>query len=293
MKTLRPLLAALVLALAPFPPTALAADGGPAAATATASDAARTQALLDRAEAYYREHGDQALAEFSRAGEFQDRELYVYVLGTDGSFLASGGSSAALIGRNVRDMTDADGKYFFREILDGARSARSGRVEYRWLNPVRGRVEPKLATYRSVGERVLVVGYYAPQASLELAKALLWRAVHELKQHGEAAFERFNSFDGGFVQDDLYVFVVGLDDEIVYAHGGSPRQVGRKGGELVDANGKHFVREMVAAARTKGEGDVHYAWRNPLSLKVENKHSYVVRVGRYVVGAGAYTGPAR
>ncbi|AYH43629.1 cache domain-containing protein [Azoarcus sp. DN11] len=254
---------------------------------------ARTQALLDRAERHLRDKGEHALATFSQAGAFQDGDLYVYVLDTDGKLIASGGSSSALIGRNVRDMTDSDGRFFFREMLGGAKTARTGTVEYRWYNPVHNRAEPKIATYRAVGDRILVVGYYTPNASIELAKSMLWRAVHELKVHGDHAFERFNSLNGGFVQDDLYVFVVGLEDELVYAHGGSPRQVGRKAGELVDAKGKYFIREMIALARSKGEGDVRYAWRNPANLKVENKHSYVVRVGKYLVGAGAYAGPVR
>ncbi|NMG30482.1 cache domain-containing protein [Aromatoleum evansii] len=255
--------------------------------------AARTEALLDRAEQRLRDKGEQAMATFSQAGEFQDGDLYVYVMGMDGKFLASGGTSSALIGRNVRELTDSDGRHFMREILDGAKTAKTGTVNYRWFNPARNRAEAKIATYRVVGDRILVVGYYAPNASIELAKSMLWRAVHELKTHGDRAFERFNSLDGGFVHDDLYVFVVGLDDEMVYAHGGSPRQVGRKAGDLVDAKGKYFIREMIALAKSKGEGDVRYAWRNPANLKVENKHSYVVRVGTYLVGAGAYAGPVR
>lgn len=289
------LVATAMLLIASCLAPAGAADAPPASphAALEQADAARTRALLDRAEAYYREHGDKALAAFSRAGEFQDGELYVYVIGTDGSFLASGGTSAALIGRDVRDLADTDGRYFFREMLEGAKTRPTGSVEYRWSNPVSGRNEPKIATYRLVGERLLVVGYYVPQASIELAKALVWRAAHELKRRPDTAFERFNRLDGGFVHDDLYVFVIGLDDEIVYAHGGSPREVGRKAGTLVDASGKAFALEMIEIAKSKGEGETRYAWRNPISRKVENKHSYVVRVGRYLVGAGAYTGEAR
>lgn len=37
-------------------------------------EAARTQTLLDRAESHLREKGDQAMASFSRAGEFVDGE---------------------------------------------------------------------------------------------------------------------------------------------------------------------------------------------------------------------------
>lgn len=290
MTPLRTLILAAVLGIA-LNTMSLQAETAPASEDRTA--ASRTQALLDRAEQRVRDKGEQAMATFSQAGEFQDGDLYVYVLGMDGKFIASGGSSSTLIGRNVREMTDSDGRPFFRQILDDAKTAKSGTVEYRWFNPVRNRAEPKIATYRVIGDRILVVGYYAPNASVELAKSMLWRAVHELKVHGDRAFERFNSLDSGFVHDDLYVFVVGLDDELVYAHGGSPRQVGRKAGDIVDARGKYFIREMIAVARNRGEGDVHYAWRNPANLKVENKHSYVVRVGNYLVGAGAYTGPIR
>lgn len=123
-------------------------------------------------------------------------------------------------------------------------------------------------------------------------QALLDRAEQRVRDKGEQAMATFSQA-GEFQDGDLYVFVVGLDDEVVYAHGGSPRQVGRKAGELVDAKGKYFIREMIALAKSKGEGDVHYAWRNPANLKVENKHSYIVRVGKYLVGAGAYTGPVR
>jgi cytochrome c len=256
-------------------------------------EAAKTQTLLDRAESHLREKGDQAMASFSRAGEFVDGELYVYVIDIEGNFLASAGSSTTLIGRNVTDLTDSQGRHFIREILDGAKTQPAGRVEYRWNNPIRGRIEPKIATYRRVGDRILVVGYYAPYATFELAKSLVWRAVHELNVSGEVALSRFNNLNGGFVQDDLYVFVIGLEDGIVHAHGGQPRQVGRKAGDVTDANGKRFLLEMIEVAKKHGEGEVSYTFRNPLTLKNENKRSYIVRVGNYLVGAGAYVGPAK
>ena len=296
MTPFKPLVVAVLLSVSALSTPLHAADSPtptvPASTTqaSASTEAARTQALLDRAEAHLRAQGDPALASLSRAGEFQDGELYVYVIDTAGNFLASAGTSSSLIGRNVRELTDSDGRHFIREILEGAETKSSGRVDYRWFNPMRGKSEPKIASYRRVGDRILVVGYYTPEASFELAKSMLWRAVHELKTHGEDAFERFNNLDGGFIQDDLYVFVVGLDDETVYAHGGSQRLVGRKAGDFVDASGKPFIRDMIALAKNKGEGDIFYSWRNPISLKVENKHAYIVRVGKYLIGAGAYTG---
>lgn len=284
MKSVRNLLAAALLACVAS--LSLAADD-PAPRPA-AADGTRAQALLDRAVAYYRAKGEAALPAFHRVGEFQDGELYVYVLGSDGVMLTSGGSSSALIGRNVRDLRDSDGKPFFREILEAAAAKGSGTVEYRWLNRQHGKVERKVAYFRSLGDRILVAGYYAPRASAEQARSMMWRAVHELKQYGPGALERFNDLNGGFVQDDLYVFVVGLDDKRMYAHGAQPRLVDQDVGALKDSRGKPFIRQMVDMARTKGEGEVEYRWRNPVTGQEENKRTYLKRVDKYLVAVGAY-----
>ena len=296
MTPLKTLVFAMLLGSAALTGHSFAANAAPTAASASArqgDEGARTAALLDRAEAHLREQGAQAMASFSRAGEFVDGELYVYVIDTQGNFLASGGSSTTLIGRNVTELTDSEGRFFIRELLGDARSKTNGRIEYRWANPVSGRNEPKITTYRRVGEHILVVGYYAPNASFDLAKSLVWRAVHTLRVSGESAFTRFNDLNGGFIEDDLYVFVIGIEDGIVHAHGGQPRQVGRKAAEVIDPKGKHFLLEMIDVAKRQGEGEVTYTFRNPLTLKNEAKRSYVVRVGNYLVGAGAYVGAAK
>lgn len=296
MTPLKTLVAAMLLGCAVMSGPAAAIDattGNAATITRQGEEGSRTQALLDRAEAHLREQGGQAMASFSRAGEFVDGELYVYVIDTQGNFLASGGSSTTLIGRNVTDLTDSEGRLFIRELLGEAKARASGRIEYRWANPVTGRNEPKIATYRRVGDHILVVGYYAPNASFDLAKSLVWRAVHTLKVSGESAFTRFNDLNGGFIQDDLYVFVIGVEDGIVHVHGAQPRQVGRKAADITDPSGKHFLLEMIDVAKRQGEGEVSYTFRNPLTLKNEAKRSYVVRVGKYLVGAGAYVGAAK
>lgn len=294
MICLRPLLlAAGVMAGAGLLPHAMAAEPAPSrpAAAAANPDIARAEALLDKAEAFYRAQGQRAHAAFSRSGEFQDGDLYVYVLDLSGNFLASGGSSATLIGRNVRGMADARGKPFFREILDGARTRHNGLVEYHWLNPRSGLTERKTASYRVVDDSILVVGYYSSRGTPEQARSLLWAAVHEFKQHGERAFERFNDLNGRFVQEDLYVFVLDMDSQVIRAHGGMPRMIGRPVGELADATGKPFIREMIQAAQTRDEGRLDYAWRNPLTQKMERKQTWFVRVGRQIIAVGAYAGP--
>ena len=41
-------------------------------------------------------------------------------------------------------------------------------------------------------------------------------------------------------------------------------------------------------ARTKGSGWYDYKWPNPLTDKIEDKTSYVERMGDYWVGVGVY-----
>ncbi len=287
MKSTLSLLVAALLASTAVAPLATAAENPTPAASST-SDAARAQALLERAVAHYRVTGENAFAAFHRAGEFQDGEIYVYVLGSDGVMLTSGGSSSALIGRNVRDLRDAEGKIFIREILETAAAKGSGVVEYRWLNRQHGKIERKIAYFRAVGDRILVAGYYAPRASSEQARAMMWRAVHEFKQYGPKAIERFNDLNGGFVQDDLYVFVVGLNDQRMYAHGALQRLIDRPVGDLQDARGKPIVRQMIEIAKKRGEGEIDYRWKNPVTGREENKRTYLKRVDKYLVAVGAY-----
>lgn len=257
--------------------------------TGVISDAKRAQALLDRAVERYREKKERALAEFSRGGEFISEDLYVYVLGTNGFMLASGGSSSALVGRDVSSMRDASGKAFFREMIDTAQGKGFGQVEYRWLNRVDGKVEKKIAYYQKVDDRIIAVGFYIPRATPEQAKALLEQAVSAVKSDPASAFKSFNDLHGKFVQDDLYVFVVDLQENKFRAHGATPRLVNTDALELKDPTGQPIIKKMIAIAKAKGQGTLEYKWRNPITEKVETKHTLLRKVNNYLVGVGYYT----
>jgi len=252
------------------------------------ADENRSQRLLDKAVARYRAVRDAALEEFNRSPDFVDRELYVYVLGLDGTMLASGGSSVALVGRNVATMKDAAGKPFFREMLDTAARAESGRVEYRWLNRIDQREEPKVTLFRKVGERIIAVGYYVPRATPAQARELLDRAAAAVKEKGEVAIAAFNAIDGGYIQDDLYVFAIDVNTQRFLAHGATPQMVGSDGRLLRDPKGKAIVADMLNIVGRKGEGELEYVWRNPVTDKVETKHSFLRKVGDTLVGVGYY-----
>lgn len=253
------------------------------------SEAKRVQTLLDRAVAHYQAKGDSGLPDFGPGGTFIDGEYYIFVVSTDGKMLASGGSSVTLVGQDVNGLRDSSGKPFMRDLISGAKSRGAGMVEYNWLNPTDHKVEAKTTLYRRVGERILAAGYYLPRSSPQEAKGMLDSAVEAVKKDPPAAFLRFNDAKGQYVRDDLYVFVVGMEDGMFYAHGASPSLVGKPALDLKDAQGKEIIKEMIVVAKARGTGEVGYVWRNPVTNRVEPKHTMVQKVDKYLLGVGYYT----
>lgn len=278
----------LLLALAGVPASAAEGHTKESVVASSTDDAVRAQALLDRAVEHYRANGEKAFAAFSRAGEFIDGDLYVYVLGEEGVMKASGGPSITLVGRDVRNVKDAEGKLLFKEMFEGATAQGGGSIEYRWLNRKHGKVERKVTYYRKAGSVIIAVGYYIPHASQQAARALLTRSAEAMAKNAEEAIAHFNDVNGGFIEDDLYVFVVGLNDKIMYAHGATPRLVGRNVEDLRDVDGKPIVRQMIDIVKAKGSGKLQYTWANPVTNRKERKTTYLQRVDRYLVAVGHY-----
>ena len=258
------------------------------AAMVDAADAARAQALLERAVAHYKEVEESALAAFGRKGEFVEGELYVYVISTKGVMLASGGPSSALVGRDVTDLQDAAGKPFFREMLDKAKVSGSGAVEYYWLNPIDNKMGRKLAYFQTVDDRIIAVGYYIARATPAQARIMLTRAVEAVKDDPDKAFHAFNQLRGPFSEDDLYVFVVDLKDDRFRAHGIYHDLIGTDALALHDPSGRPIIKDMIDAVAKADQAEVDYSWPNPVTGRVENKHTYLHKIGDLLVGVGYY-----
>lgn len=128
-----------------------------------------------------------------------------------------------------------------------------------------------------------------PRHSYEEVKHFVDGAVAHFKKVGpEKAFADFNDAKGKWVQGDLYIFV--FDMKGVYrATGFRPERTGADAWTMKDASGTLFVvQEIIKKAKRDNEGLVDYLWKNPATGKLENKTSYVVKAGDYVVGAGFY-----
>ncbi|MBH3369756.1 cache domain-containing protein [Pseudomonas carnis] len=259
------------------------------AATAQEADAQAAKALLEKALAYYHKQGDKAFAAFSRQGEFIDQDRYVFVVDTKGVLLASGGPSSALIGRDVSEVLGPDLRQSFKDALKVPENQGIQQADYRWQNWNDGKVEHKHVFYQRVGERILAVGYYLPRATPEQARALRNKAVEALVKDEAGTLKAINSLQGGFLQDDLYVFVVDLNTQRYVAHGTNLRLINTDFAKIKDPDGKPVGVPILQMMAEQDQGEYKYRWKNPVTGKVENKHAYVRKSGHFMVAVGYYS----
>lgn len=121
------------------------------------------------------------------------------------------------------------------------------------------------------------------------AVAMVKRVQAKFKAEGaEATFKAVSDKSVAEFHDrDLYPFIYDMEGLNV-AHGARPALIGKNLITLKDQDGKFLVREMRDIAKTKGSGWFDYKWPNPLNSKIEDKTSYVEKMGDYWVGVGVY-----
>ncbi len=125
--------------------------------------------------------------------------------------------------------------------------------------------------------------------SKDEAIAMVNRVQAEFKKDGgDATFKAISDKTTKEFHDrDLYPFVYDMSGLCV-AHGARPALIGKNLIDLKDQDGKFLIHEMVVLAKGPGSGWVDYKWPNPLTNKIEDKSSYVEKMGDYFVGVGVY-----
>lgn len=125
-------------------------------------------------------------------------------------------------------------------------------------------------------------------ATPEEAKAMSQKAQAAVDEMGrDQAFAAFAAEDGGFREKDLYVFCMDLDG-VMLSHAIKPELVGKN---LLDFNkyGDELFKDMIALAKSSGEGWVDYKWPYPGTDEVREKTSYVMTNKEgFFCGVGAY-----
>jgi cytochrome c len=133
--------------------TASAKDGNATAAEATA--------MVKKGVAFIKGSGkDKGYAEIStKGGQFSDRDLYLTVYGLDGTVRAHG-ANEKMIGKNLIELKDVDGKAFVKERVELAAAKGTFWQDYKFTNPVSKKIEPKSMYCEKLDDAVVCGGIY-------------------------------------------------------------------------------------------------------------------------------------
>jgi TRAP-type uncharacterized transport system substrate-binding protein len=123
---------------------------------------AEAVAMVKRVLAKVKKDGLEATCRAINSGakEFHDRDLYPFIDDFSGNNLANGGTPS-VVGKNILDIKDQDGKFVIKEGIALARGQGSGWQDNRWLNPVTKTIEDKSVYIERFGDNYFVgVGIY-------------------------------------------------------------------------------------------------------------------------------------
>lgn len=91
--------------------------------------------------------------------KFYDRDLYLTVYGLDGVVLAHG-ANAKMVGKNLMELKDIDGKAFIAERMTLAKGNPTFWQDYKYRNPDSGKIEPKRMYCERLDDMVVCGGIY-------------------------------------------------------------------------------------------------------------------------------------
>jgi signal transduction histidine kinase len=136
--------------------------GGAAWAAGEAASAKEAEAMVKKGVAFIKANGkDKGFTEITNRSskEFHDRDLYLAVHKLDGTCVAHG-TNEKMVGKNFIEMKDIDGKEYIKERVDFGKAKASFWTDYKFVNPVSKKIEPKTAYCERVDDYVVCGGIY-------------------------------------------------------------------------------------------------------------------------------------
>jgi cytochrome c len=109
---------------------------------AAASTPDQAKALVEEAVGFYKANGkDKSFAAFGDPkSKFTHNDLYIFVFDNKGTLVAHG-ANQKLVGKNLLDSQDPNGKYFAQDFMKVGKEG--GWVDYIWPNPETRKLQAK------------------------------------------------------------------------------------------------------------------------------------------------------
>ena len=95
----------------------------------------------------------------AKNAQWVDRDLYLVVYGLDGTVRAHG-ANEKMVGKNLIDLKDVDGKAFVKERVELAQAKGTFWQDYKFTNPVSKKIEPKTMYCEKLDDSVVCGGVY-------------------------------------------------------------------------------------------------------------------------------------
>ena len=118
-------------------------------------------AMVKKGVAYIKKEGkEKGYAEITnKKGQFTDRDLYLVVYGLDGTVHAHG-ANEKMVGKNLIDLKDVDGKPFVKERVELAQSKGTFWQDYKFTDPLTKKVLPKQMYCERTDDVIVCGGVY-------------------------------------------------------------------------------------------------------------------------------------
>jgi hypothetical protein len=122
---------------------------------------AQAEAMVKKAVSFIKANGtEKGFAEVSNPkGKFIDRDLYVFVYDMNGKCVAHG-ANQKMIGKDLSDQKDVDGKAYVKERIEIARTKGKGWQDYKFPNPLSKKIEQKTAYLERFEDYIVGCGAY-------------------------------------------------------------------------------------------------------------------------------------
>jgi cytochrome c len=101
------------------------------------------------------------------------------------------------------------------------------------------------------------------------------------------ALAEFTNPTGMFIQGEMYIYALNSKGTMM-AHGVNEKFVGEEFIDLMDSDGKKFIKEIVDTANSKGSGWVEYKWYHPVSKQWLPKIAYFEKVDDLIIVSAVY-----
>lgn len=135
---------------------------GTAWAAAESATAKEAEAMVRKGVAFIKANGkEKGYAEITSkdSAQFHDRDLYLAVHRLDGTCVAHG-TNDKMVGKNFLEMKDIDGKEYIKERVELGKTKTGFWTDYKFVNPVSKKIEPKTAYCERLDDTVVCGGIY-------------------------------------------------------------------------------------------------------------------------------------